>query len=46
MIFLTDEEVETLAEIKGNIMIYDGKKYKIVRVTNDGYYIREIQKGA
>ena len=42
MIFLSDDDVEMFAEITGNVMLYDGKKYKIVKGTNDGYYVREM----
>lgn len=43
MIFLTDEEVELFGVIKGNRMEYNGKVYKIVKVTNDGFYVVEIK---
>lgn len=42
MLFISDEDVEILGTIKGNMMEYDGKQYKIMRATNDGYYVQQI----
>jgi hypothetical protein len=42
MIFLSDDDVEMFGEIVGNMMFYDGKQYKIIRATNDGYYVNHI----
>ena len=44
MIFLTDEEVEMFAVIKGNVCTYNGEEYKICRVSNDGYFVNKLQK--
>lgn len=44
MIFLSNEEVETLAKIIKNTILYDNRTFKINRVTNEGYYITEIKK--
>jgi len=44
LIYLSDEEVELLARIVKNKMYYNDKVYKIVKVTNEGYYIVEITK--
>lgn len=43
MLYLTDEEVEAFAKIVKNIMYYDNRIFKIINVTNDGYYIFEIK---
>ncbi len=45
MLYLTDEEVELFATIVKNKMEYNGKVYKIIRVTNEGYYVKEIIHG-
>lgn len=44
MLYLTDEEVEALAKIHKNTMFYDGRIFKIIKATNDGYYIIELKK--
>ena len=43
VIFLSDEEVELFGKIVKNKMEYNNKMYKIVRVTNEGYYVVEIK---
>lgn len=44
MIYVSDEEVELFAKIVKNTMHYNDKVYKIIKVTNEGYYIKEMQK--
>lgn len=45
MLFLTDEEVELFATILKNKMYYNDKCYKIIRATNEGYYVKEMEHG-